>query len=85
MKLRKFYQILSSVFATIRLQIFAPILLLGVTSGTVAAEPMKIVYFQDYPPFSWSQNNQMQGILIDVLDEALKNRMDIELSHKGLL
>ncbi|MCP4143621.1 MAG: hypothetical protein GY755_25600 [Chloroflexi bacterium] len=46
-------------------------------------EEMKVVYFSDYPPFSWEVNEQMHGILIDVLNEALKNRMKIPLTHEG--
>jgi len=44
---------------------------------------LKIVYFESYSPFSWKENNQMHGILIDVLNEALQKRMGIPVTHEG--
>lgn len=44
---------------------------------------MKIVYFDNYPPFSWEENNKMTGILIDVVTEAIKNQMGIQISNEG--
>ncbi len=46
-------------------------------------EPMKLVYYSNYPPFSWLEDGQMKGILIDVLTEAIQNRMNIPVSHEG--
>lgn len=48
-----------------------------------AEEPMKMVYFDNYAPFSWLEQNEMKGILVDVVTEALQNRMGIPLEHKG--
>ena len=45
--------------------------------------PLKLVYFESYAPFSWKENNQMHGILIDVLNEALQKRMEIPVIHEG--
>lgn len=58
------------------------ILFSGISS---AQDTMKIVYFNNFPPFSWedNQNRLMKGILIDVLNEAIQNHMGIRLSHKG--
>ncbi len=61
------------------------ILISGLSVNGFAAEPIKIVYFKDYPPLSWQQNNKMQGILIDIMNEALKKRMHIDISHQGRL
>ena len=61
------------------------ILISGLSVNGFAAEPMKIVYFNDYPPLSWPQNNKMQGILIDIMNQSLKKRMHIDLSHQGRL
>jgi len=44
---------------------------------------LKLVYFENYSPFSWKENNQMYGILIDVLNEALQTRMGIPVKHEG--
>lgn len=49
-----------------------------------ANEALNIVYFDSYPPFSWQdENEQMKGILIDVLNEAIQTRMGIPISHSG--
>ena len=59
----------------------------GLTTLSVIAQEgqvMQLVYFNDYAPFSWeNEQKQMQGILIDVLTEALQNRMKISVSHTG--
>jgi len=52
-------------------------------SYTFSQSVMKIVYFDNYPPFSWKDANKMNGILIDVLNEAIEKRMKIPISHKG--
>ncbi len=59
------------------------LILLSTALSASAAEPMKIVYFNNFAPFSWEENGKMQGILIDVLNEALQRRMGIPLSHTG--
>ncbi|MCP4023872.1 MAG: transporter substrate-binding domain-containing protein, partial [Desulfobacteraceae bacterium] len=48
-----------------------------------AQKPIKIVYFENFAPFSWKENNQMHGILIDVLTEAIQERIKIGLLHEG--
>lgn len=49
-----------------------------------AQNTMKMVYFHNFPPFSWEDDNkQMQGILIDVINESIHARMGISVSHKG--
>ncbi len=63
-------------FAVILLCYFVPTL-------TFATEPMKIVYYDSYPPRSWQEDGQMKGILIDIITEALQNRMGIKLVHEG--
>lgn len=53
------------------------------SSSSIAQAPMEVVYFNNYPPFSWEENGQMKGILIDTLTEVIKNRMGLEISHQG--
>ena len=49
-----------------------------------AKEPMKFAYFSDYKPYSWkADNGKMHGIIIDILDECLHNRMGIDITHTG--
>ncbi len=47
------------------------------------SSPLKIVYFDDYAPYSEFRNGQMRGILVDVLTEALQTRMGIKVVHEG--
>ena len=47
-------------------------------------EPFKLVYFDDYPPFSYRDSeNRMRGIFIDVLTEAIEQKMGIPVVHAG--
>ena len=48
-----------------------------------AQQPLKIVYFNDFAPFSWQGTEKMQGIYVDVLNEALSNRMGLNITHHG--
>jgi polar amino acid transport system substrate-binding protein len=48
-----------------------------------AIAPMKVVYFQDYPPFSQGVGEQVHGVFIDILQEALAKRMKQPLIHAG--
>ncbi len=54
-----------------------------VSTPVFAQETMNLVYFNNFPPFSWKNNQHMQGILIDVLTEAIQTRMGIPVSHTG--
>ncbi len=45
---------------------------------------LKLVYFQNFEPFSWkSENGEMKGIYIDLMNEALEKRLKIGISHGG--
>lgn len=47
-------------------------------------QPMKLVYFENYPPFSWKNDEgEMEGILIDVLTEAIRTHIGIPVTHTG--
>jgi polar amino acid transport system substrate-binding protein len=49
-----------------------------------AQDTMKLVYYNDFAPFSWEDGeNQMHGILIDIIDVAIQKQMGIHVSHKG--
>ncbi len=66
-------------------KLLAILLLLFTLSSLLQAEkPMKLVYFSDYQPLSWkAADGKMKGILIDVLTEAIENRMQIPITHQG--
>lgn len=53
------------------------------STSAFTQDPMKLVYFNDYPPFSLEVNHKMKGILIDVVTEAIQNQMGIQVSHEG--
>ncbi len=61
--------------------LFLVFLLLAVPA--YAQNTMRLVYFENFPPFSWREDDQMQGILIDVVNEAIQVRMGIPVSHEG--
>ena len=49
-----------------------------------AAAPLRLAYLDTYKPISFRQDDgAMHGILIDLLDEVLVQRMKIPLEHKG--
>ncbi len=59
------------------------LLMVATVSISSAREPMKMVYFDNFPPYSWLERGEMKGILIDVMDEALQKRMGIAVIHRG--
>ena len=65
----------------IRASLFLLVCLTG--SAVNAQQPFKLVYFNDFAPFSWQGTETMQGIYIDILDEALTNRMGLNITHEG--
>ncbi len=48
-----------------------------------AGDSMVFNYFDNYPPYSWKEDRQMQGILIDIVDEAVGKRLGIAMTHNG--
>ena len=59
------------------------LLTICISTPAFSQRTLKLVYFENYAPFSWKENNQMHGILIDVLNEALQTRMGIPVKHEG--
>lgn len=62
------------------------LLLFGfVLVGTASSqeETLRFVYFDQFEPFSWQENENMRGIFIDVIDEAIANRLNISVIHEG--
>lgn len=49
----------------------------------LAGEPLRIVYYENFEPYSWKQDGRTRGILIDVLEEALNHRLGIAVSHES--
>ncbi len=48
-----------------------------------AQKTFKVVYFHNFPPFSWKDGNEMKGIFIDVLNKVINKEMGISISHEG--
>lgn len=63
------------------------VVVMGFLFSTAPADAttMKIVYFNNFPPVSWEDQDsrKMRGILIDVFNEALLTRMGIAVRHTG--
>lgn len=53
------------------------------TTSLFADDSMEFVYYHNYRPYSWKENNQMHGILIDIINEAIQKRMGITVNHRG--
>lgn len=47
------------------------------------ASPLKLVYFNDFAPYSWEKNGKLQGILIDIMKEALQERLHTPITQTG--
>ncbi|MET1254158.1 substrate-binding periplasmic protein [Aliikangiella maris] len=45
---------------------------------------LKMVYYEAFAPFSWRENGNMKGILIDIIDAAVVYKLKIPVSHTGL-
>ncbi len=56
---------------------------LCISALALAVEPMKLVYYESFRPYSWTEGGETKGLLIDVLTEALHNRMGLALEHRG--
>ncbi|MBF0551155.1 MAG: transporter substrate-binding domain-containing protein [Deltaproteobacteria bacterium] len=65
-----------------RIWVIVLTLVLGATLAH-AERPMMFVYFENYAPYSWQENNQMRGILIDVVNEAVHKRMGVPVAQQG--
>jgi polar amino acid transport system substrate-binding protein len=64
----------------ILLLLMTVLLLETVSAG---AKTLKIVYFDQFEPFSWRENNKMKGLFIDVVNEAIGKRMGLPVLHEG--
>lgn len=53
------------------------------TFNAYAAEPMRVVYYNEYEPISWSASGAMRGVLVDIVDEAIVKRMGVTVVHQG--
>lgn len=51
-----------------------------------AGDALTVVYFEDYPPYSFrdAETGALRGILIDVNEEILANRLGLTVVHQGL-
>ena len=53
------------------------------SAALAGQDRFKLVYFHNYPPFSWDDGEAMRGLLIDSLTEAIEKRMGIPTEHMG--
>ncbi|MBI2380269.1 MAG: transporter substrate-binding domain-containing protein [Gammaproteobacteria bacterium] len=47
------------------------------------AAPLRMVYFDTYPPFSYNEAGQWRGILVDLVREALEGGLGLKVEHLG--
>ncbi len=51
------------------------------SASAYAGEVMKFGFAETSPPYVWEENGKMQGIMIDIADEAIQKRMGIKVSY----
>ncbi|WP_156176691.1 substrate-binding periplasmic protein [Kiloniella spongiae] len=44
---------------------------------------MKLAFPENYAPMIWTENGQMKGVVIDVLNTVLRNKLSIETQYDG--
>jgi polar amino acid transport system substrate-binding protein len=54
-----------------------------VTPLSISAEPFRMAYNSDWPPFSSGTGNSVDGILPDLLQYLLSKRMGLSTTHRG--
>lgn len=60
------------------------LLVFAICPVTSAQRPFTMVYFDDYPPFSYrDESGTMRGIFIDVITAVIQDQMGIPISHEG--
>ncbi len=62
-------------FVTVVISLFA--------ASLHAKDTMLFVYYSDYAPFGWIEDGKMQGLYIDIVNEAFTNRSGIPIEHEG--
>ncbi|WP_417455401.1 substrate-binding periplasmic protein [Kiloniella sp.] len=61
-----------------------PLVLFFLTVSTVAkAAPFKLAFPEYYAPLVWTENGQMKGAAIDVLDIIFKQKLNLETQYNG--
>lgn len=48
-----------------------------------AATPLKLAFPESYAPMVWTEDGQMKGVVIDVLNTVLRNKLNIETQYDG--
>ena len=54
-----------------------------VVIGSATAEPIKLSYNSDWPPYSSGVGKKVNGILPDLMREIIENRMGLEVEQRG--
>ncbi len=64
--------------------LFLAFFIVLLSSSQGFADIMKVVYFNQFAPISWeAEDGRMQGILVDIISEAVGRRMHIKPRHLG--
>lgn len=57
------------------------IIFLTLISYLIIPEDFTFTYFDNYPPLSWKDNIEVKGILVDIMEEIVSNRMGFTIKH----
>ncbi|WP_163834922.1 substrate-binding periplasmic protein [Spartinivicinus ruber] len=71
--MKNYYHIFFTIF----------IALIYIKTPVSSADTMSLAYMEHWFPISQRTKNGMEGILIDIMNEALSNRLGISISHHG--
>ena len=82
--MKKQLVILWTRFLNENLKIFFIVFILMSASPLYAGEPLVFSYSDHFPPFSWIENKQNMGIIIDVVNEALIKRLKLKVRYMAV-
>lgn len=51
--------------------------------SSVVSEAIKIVYFNDFAPYSWDEKGEVKGLYKDITEELFLKRLSIPTDHKA--
>lgn len=56
---------------------------IGFAQYVCADGVMRIVYYNDFAPYSYSENGATKGVFVDILNSVLRDRLGLQLSHNS--
>lgn len=51
--------------------------------SALAAPPLRMAYFETYSPMSYVDGERMRGLLVEIIDMVLRERLGLNVEHRG--